>query len=206
MLACFVLAASVLLLLLECVLLVLWWRRDVIRGLESSTGFLRKITRLRLWARAFSWRGKVLGFASASIGCAVYLATSSDRSHSSGRTSTDDAVLYLMFGISSYFQGKAFIASICVSPSLPQLGVQMIIIDKMFHNDVTTYLYFLIAFTINYFLAMYIALPTNADSDSHDLLKGSFVSFEMSEPLTGLHAMMEQAVVGLRFAYARHQP
>ena len=51
-------------------------------------------------------------------------------------------------------QCKSFIAHICVSPKLPKLGVQMIIIDKMFNNDVMIYLLFLSFFLLNYFFAM----------------------------------------------------
>ncbi|KAL1507839.1 hypothetical protein AB1Y20_007447 [Prymnesium parvum] len=198
-LATVMLIFSILLMLVEVVLMVLWWRRDVIHGFESFYGFAHKLDRLKLWARAFSWRGKVLGFGSASAACALYLATASARARDP-HTSTDDAPLYLMFGISSYFQGKAFISSICVSPSLPKMGVQMFVIDKMFHNDVTTYLYFLFGFTINYYLAMYISIPTNAQVGSHDLVKGSFVQFEMNNPATGFNAMLEQALIGIRFA------
>ena len=75
----------------------------------------------------------------------------------------------------------------------------MIIIDKMFHNDVTTYLIFLVAFTVNYFLAMYISLPTNASTDAvvgHDLLNGRYVKFDMTHPLSGLNSMFEQATTG----------
>ena len=46
-------------------------------------------------------------------------------------TSKSDAPLYLLFGISTYVQGKSFIAHICVSPHLPKVGIQMIVIDKV---------------------------------------------------------------------------
>ncbi|KAL3892612.1 MAG: hypothetical protein SGPRY_014962, partial [Prymnesium sp.] len=141
----------------------------------------------------------MLGFACTSAACARYLATAEERM-AGKHTSADDAPLYLLFGVSSYFQGKAFISSISVSPSLPNMGVQMFIIDKMFHNDVTTYLIFLCGFTINYYLAMYISIPANEDMQSRDLVKGSFVEFQMSNPVTGFHAMVEQAIVGMRFS------
>lgn len=130
-----VLVVSLLLAALEIALMVLWWRKDVTLGFESLRGFRRKLRRLSLWARAFSWRGKMLGFACTSAACARYLATAEERM-AGKHTSADDAPLYLLFGVSSYFQGKAFISSISVSPSLPNMGVQMFIIDKMFHNDV----------------------------------------------------------------------
>ena len=197
-LAVFVLVVGLLLLSLEMVLMVLWWNNDVIHAFESFSGMRAKLHGLSLWARAFSWRAKLVGFASATAACVYYLWTAGDDDF----TTVHDAPLYLLFGISSYVQGKTLFAAICVSPQLPKMGVQIIIIDKMFHNDVTTYLTFLVAFTVNYFFAMYISLPANASEESvvgHNLLNGRYVQFDMTHPLTGLNAMFEQAVIGIRF-------
>lgn len=195
-LALFTLVFGLLLFSLEVLLMVLWWRNDVIRAFESLAGMQKKLQGLSLWARAFSWRAKLVGFACATAATSYYLYTANDV-----RSSRADAPMYLLLGISSYVQGKGFIAAACVSPYMQKMGVQMIIIEKMFQNDVMTYLVFLVEFTINYFLAMYIALPLNADSatPAENLLNGRYVRFDMEKPLTGLNAMFEQAVIGIRF-------
>jgi len=194
-LALFTLVVGLALASLEVALMVLWWRNDSIRGFDSLAGMGTKLAGLDLWARAFSWRTKMVAFANATVACAYYLLTV-DEEHSS----RSDAPLYLLFGMSSYMQGKGIIQAICVSPSMPQTGVQMIVINKMFSSDVSKYLAFLTAFILNYYLALYITLPTNADDGEHDLLNGRYVRFDMAHPLTGLNAMFESAIVGLRFA------
>ena len=162
------LGAGVVLLAMESLLIVLWWRHDEIHGFQSFHEFRAKLHGLSLWANAFSTGQKVVSYAAAMAACALYLMSYRDDVHSS----RDDAPMYLLLGVSSYVQGKSLMSALCVSPSLPKMGVQMIIIDKMLMSDVTTYLTFLSAFTLNYFLAMYISLPVNTDGDAHELLNG----------------------------------
>ena len=202
-LAIFVLVVGLLLFALEMVLMVLWWNNDVIHAFESFSGMRAKLHGLSLWARAFSWRAKLVGFASATAACVYYLWTAGDSSF----TTKHDAPLYLLFGISSYVQGKTLFAAICVSPQLPKTGVQIIVIDKMFHNDVTTYLILLTAFTVNYFFAMYISLPVNASDESvvgHELLNGRYV--DICLPFKAGWTLWHQLLLRhLNAAFERHK-
>jgi len=118
--------------------------------------------------------------------------------------------MYLLFGISSFVHGKSIISHICVSPHLPKLGIQSIVIDKMFQHDVTIYLIFLFAFMVNYFCAMYISLPVNVDTVNSAGIAGAHMlvgqptwrgpTFEIDKPHTGLLAMVDEAIVGIRFS------
>ncbi|KAL1496128.1 hypothetical protein AB1Y20_014749 [Prymnesium parvum] len=199
-LAIFITVASFSLMCVELFQLLLWWKNDPAFGMSSRRAFKNKFTGMVLWTNAFSTRAKLLGLVSAWSASLYFLVTSGKAAHSS----TSDAPMYLLFGISSYVQGKSFIAHICVSPHLPRLGIQMIVIDKMFSHDVSIYLVFLTAFMLNYFFAMYIALPININSlaQSESLLinpgwRGEI--FDVAQPHTGLLAMIDEAIVGIRF-------
>ena len=149
MLAICIIVASAILTVIELFKLSLWWRNDATRSITWAA-FKVKVTGVIMWANAFSTRAKLAGLASATVAATYYLITADDARHDS----KSDAPLYFLLGLSSYVQGKSFIAHICVSPKLPKLGVQMIIIDKMFNNDVMIYLLFLSFFLLNYFFAM----------------------------------------------------
>ena len=79
----------------------------------------------------------------------------------------------------------------------------MIVIDKMFTHDVSIYLVFLFAFTLNYFFAMYISLPVNIDDGAtHDLISRPQWAgdvWRVDRPQTGFIAMVDNAIVGIRF-------
>jgi hypothetical protein len=93
---------------------------------------------------------------------------------------------YAMLSLGSYLCGTSLIASVCVSPRLPKMGVQTIIIDKMFKNDVSIYLVFNFAFISNFFLAMYISLPFSASSEAQRgaIVQGKIPNvYSMSEPV-----------------------
>ena len=49
--------------------------------------------------------------------------------------------------------------SLFVSPTFPSLGVHLITIEKMFKNDVSTFLVFLFLYMFNYFTSMFITFP-----------------------------------------------
>ena len=61
-------------------------------------------------------QAKLVANACAAIAAIYYLSSAGDATH----TSQSDAPLYLLLGISSYVQGKSFIAHICVSPRFPR--------------------------------------------------------------------------------------
>jgi len=89
--------------------------------------------------------------------------------------------------------------------------VHVLIIDKMLLNDFSYYLTFLLAFLVNYFLAMFILFPATADEPQPKLVTGrertdDSGTFDMRHPMIGFNAMVEFAIFGIRFAPNANAP
>ena len=206
-LAALPLALAMLLLVFELLSMIFWWRNDTARAFESLAGFKRKLQGLIPWSSAFSWFAKVLAYVAVIGACIYYILNLGAGAH----TTETDAPLYAALGFASYVSGKALIGALCVSPHLPRVGVHVLIIDKMLMNDFSYYLTFLLAFLVNYFLAMYILFPATADDPQPKLVTGrertdGTGTFDMRYPMIGFNAMVEFAIFGIRFAPNANAP
>ena len=119
MLAWLVLLAGVMLALIEALGMTLWWRNDATRAFSSWAAMRVKMVGAMHWALSFAWFAKITGYLAAICACVYFLY---EDTAPDAHTSRSDAPLYLLFGVSSYVQGKSFIANVCVSPHLPALG------------------------------------------------------------------------------------
>ena len=121
-------------------------------------------------------------------------------------------LLFLFYAFACYGHFRSLMQSLFVSPSFPALGVHLITIEKMFDNDVTTFLIFLFLYMINYFTSMFITFPVNhedqdanADAEGDEGLGfGALAPFDNAVPALG--AIYNMAVFGQRFATMLDEP
>ena len=202
-------------LMLACILttveisaIVLWWRNESQYDLKSWSSFRHKLSALWSWIISFKTEMRLASYVASVTGCIVYLVSPKGVEH---RDSSDE-YLFLFYAIACYGHFRSLMQSLFVSPAFPTYGVHLITIEKMFANDVSTFLVFLFLYMFNYFTSMFITFPRmdkeqrlTALAAAANATPGTVVdSFEALAPfddvLTALGAIYNMAIYGVRFA------
>lgn len=165
----------------------LWWRNEF----TTSGNYLYKLKGLRAWLSAFGVGRRIVSYTFTIAGCIIYIqSTIAGRANATGK---HDEPLWTLFALGASFQTHAVISSFCVSPNFQDLGVYSITIERMFANDVMTFLTFLTFYMLKYWVAMYISFPRAGITTLPEIAP-------FDDPYKALKAILDAAVYQRRFS------
>jgi hypothetical protein len=148
---------------IELASIVLKWRNDTH---ISSTR--EKLKQMFAWLWNFKAEMRIASYIASFTGCLIYLLSEVDEV--TGRHSeVNQDLLCFFYAFACYGHFRALMESFFVQPAFPTMGVQLITIQKMFANDVSTFLVFLFVYMFNYFTSMYITFPSEAAANHTDV-------------------------------------
>ena len=149
----FCLIAIVVLIAVEMMSLVNWWR-------SRSGSLLVKAQRAAAWmATLLMWR-KLLCYVVAAVGCIMLIASRGREPEPDG---AGDYTICALLAIAALFQGNYTINSFFVP--FKKRGIFALSIEAVLWNDVALFLTFLALFLINYWVALYIAYPRAGEGE-----------------------------------------
>jgi len=177
---------------IELASIVLKWRNDThIRSKRE------KLKQMFAWLWNFKAEMRIASYIASFLGCLIYLFREVDED---GRHSDiNQDLLCFFYAFACYGHFRALMESFFVQPAFPTMGVQLITIQKMFANDVSTFLVFLFVYMFNYFTSMYITFPSEAAANHTDVnIFETLAPFE--DWLEAASAVYNMAIFGVRFA------
>ena len=151
----------------------LWWRNESQYDMRSLRSTWRKLRALWRWMSGFKTEMRVTSYIASITGCVIFLRIVPNLNPKTGLP-TELELIFLFYAYACYGHFRSLMQSLFVSPSFPSLGVHLITIEKMFANDVMTFLIFLFLYMFNYFTSMFITFPKSGtvSGAEFDLSKG----------------------------------